>query len=70
MAEGQDDSPSKKWSLTVKTPKEKKTVEVEENATVKDVSFNHTQHTQSCPICVTLIATSRCVVVPRLVGHS
>lgn len=37
MAEGQDDSPSKKWTLTVKTPKEKKTVEVEENATVKEL---------------------------------
>lgn len=38
MAEGQDDSPSNKWTITVKTPKEKKTVEIEENATVKEVS--------------------------------
>lgn len=37
MAEGQDDSPSNKWTLTVKTPKEKKTVEIEENATVKEL---------------------------------
>ncbi|XP_026287519.1 ubiquilin-1 [Frankliniella occidentalis] len=37
MAEGQDDSPSKKWTLTVKTPKEKKTIEIDGNATVKEL---------------------------------
>jgi hypothetical protein len=35
MAEGQETS--KKLNLTVKTPKEKQTVEVEENASIKDV---------------------------------
>jgi hypothetical protein len=35
MAEGQDSS--KKISLTVKTPKEKQTIEVDENASIKDV---------------------------------
>jgi len=35
MAEGQDTS--KKINLTVKTPKEKQTIEVEENASIKDV---------------------------------
>lgn len=35
MAEGQDSS--KKINLTVKTPKEKQTIEVEENASIKDV---------------------------------
>lgn len=38
MAEGQDTS--KKINLTVKTPKEKQTIEVEENASIKDVSMN------------------------------
>lgn len=37
MAEGQDDA--KKITLTVKTPKEKRTIEVDEDAEVKDVSF-------------------------------
>ncbi|KAK3919434.1 Ubiquilin-1 [Frankliniella fusca] len=37
MAEGQDDSPSKKWTLTVKTPKEKKTIEIDGSATVKEL---------------------------------
>jgi hypothetical protein len=35
MAEGQE--PTKKINLTVKTPKEKQTIEVEENASIKDV---------------------------------
>lgn len=35
MAEGQDSA--KKINLTVKTPKEKQTIEVEENASIKDV---------------------------------
>jgi hypothetical protein len=38
MAEGQDSS--KKINLTVKTPKEKQTVEVEENASIKDVCIS------------------------------
>jgi hypothetical protein len=38
MAEGQDTS--KKINLTVKTPKEKQTIEVEENASIKDVCTN------------------------------
>jgi hypothetical protein len=37
MAEGQDSS--KKINLTVKTPKEKQTIEVEENASIKDVGM-------------------------------
>lgn len=36
MAEGRDDK--RKITLTVKTPKEKQTVEVEEDAEIKDVS--------------------------------
>ena len=38
MAEGQE--ASKKINLTVKTPKEKQTIEVEENASIKDVRIN------------------------------
>jgi hypothetical protein len=38
MAEGQDTS--KKINLTVKTPKEKQTIEVEENASIKDVCMD------------------------------
>jgi hypothetical protein len=38
MAEGQETS--KKLNLTVKTPKEKQTVEVEENASIKDVCIS------------------------------
>ena len=37
MAEGQD-SP-KKITITIKTPKEKQTVEIEEGASIIDVSF-------------------------------
>lgn len=36
MAEGQDTR--KKITVNVKTPKEKQTVEIEEDATIKDVS--------------------------------
>lgn len=36
MAEGQD-SPSK-ITIFIKTPKEKQTIEIEENASIKDVS--------------------------------
>jgi hypothetical protein len=38
MAEGQESS--KKINLTVKTPKEKQTIEVEENASIKDVCIS------------------------------
>jgi hypothetical protein len=38
MAEGQDTA--KKINLTVKTPKEKQTIEVEENASIKDVCIS------------------------------
>lgn len=31
----------KKITITVKTPKEKQTIEVDENAEIKDVSFNN-----------------------------
>lgn len=37
MAEGQENS--KKIHVTVKTPKEKKIIEIEEDAEIKDVSF-------------------------------
>lgn len=39
MAEGQEES-SKKITVTVKTPKEKQLVEIEEDASIKDVSFS------------------------------
>lgn len=38
MAEGQDSS-AKKITITVKTTKEKQTIEIEEDALIKDVSF-------------------------------
>lgn len=38
MAEGQDES-VKKIQVHVKTPKEKQTIEVDENAEIKDVSL-------------------------------
>lgn len=37
MAEGQDTR--KKITVNVKTPKEKQSVEIEEDASIKDVSF-------------------------------
>lgn len=38
MAEGQDTR--KKITVNVKTPKEKQTVEIEEDASIKDVRFS------------------------------
>lgn len=38
MAEGQE--AQKKITITVKTPKEKQTIECDEDASIKDVSYN------------------------------
>lgn len=38
MAEGQQEGGPKKITVNVKTPKEKQSVEIEENATIKEVS--------------------------------
>lgn len=38
MAEGQQEGGPKKIIINVKTPKEKQSVEIEENATIKEVS--------------------------------
>lgn len=38
MAEGQDSSQKKIITITIKTPKEKQSVEIEEDASIKDVS--------------------------------
>jgi len=40
MAEGQQEGGPKKITVNVKTPKEKESVEIEENATIKEVSAN------------------------------
>lgn len=37
--QAEETAPKKKITVTVKTPKEKETIEVEEDATIKDVSF-------------------------------
>lgn len=42
MAEGQQEGGPKKITINVKTPKEKQTVEIEENASIKDVSATTT----------------------------
>jgi len=47
MAEGQQEGGPKKITINVKTPKEKQTVEIEENATIKDVSATTTTTTTS-----------------------
>jgi len=39
MAEGQDESTSKKMNITVKTPKEKHNIEIGDDASVKEVSI-------------------------------
>lgn len=44
MAEGQS---SQKIKITVKTPKEKQTIEIDENADIKEVSNNEKKHVAS-----------------------
>lgn len=40
MAEGQEESQKKLITILVKTPKEKQSIEIEEDASVTDVSWN------------------------------
>lgn len=40
MAEGQEESQKKLITILVKTPKEKQSIEIEEDASVTDVSRN------------------------------
>lgn len=48
MAEAQQESEKKLITIVVKTPKEKQNIEIEEDASVTDVSFSSSYHPITC----------------------